>query len=423
MRVFYCDCGQKMRVSESTLGRSGHCPRCRKIVTVTMENTAAEPLAPPIPDAPASPQQEDMLVPAAGVDASDPPSLEELLEEEAPNAAMSAPQAGLAAPAPPPPPPPPPRRPAAAQRAYVEARMAAAQPNAFDTLLRGLNAGLDWRKCLLACAALLVWFLVALLLGGIMIMNIPAGIVLLAIWCGAAQGVVQGGLSHMCCAELRERRTQSLMETFAFIGRRILDLCVAIMGAAVVVVVFLAIINTAFAYVSAIQTIGPILAALLLIPVFVFNLLGILLLFSLLMVPCIIAADDCGILPALRRLVRLLLRQGGYYISLNAASFGLAFSVFGFAAALVSCSLMLTFMGASGAAASAFSSSHGMSYGGPDFFSGGDGGGGVMIIGGLLVAVLSIFFLGMFVSLFAGCSTAVYLSCAKEDEPLNAGKF
>ncbi len=48
MRVFWCTCGQKMRVPEERLGRSGRCVRCGKEITVTYANTT------PLADAPAA---------------------------------------------------------------------------------------------------------------------------------------------------------------------------------------------------------------------------------------------------------------------------------------------------------------------------------------------------------------------------------
>lgn len=49
-RVFWCTCGQKMRVPLKRLGRVGHCVHCKKEILPTLNNTALPgegPLTPP----------------------------------------------------------------------------------------------------------------------------------------------------------------------------------------------------------------------------------------------------------------------------------------------------------------------------------------------------------------------------------------
>ena len=48
-RVFWCVCGQKMRVSLQRLGRSGHCVKCRREITPTFDNTVLPGEGPPTP--------------------------------------------------------------------------------------------------------------------------------------------------------------------------------------------------------------------------------------------------------------------------------------------------------------------------------------------------------------------------------------
>lgn len=307
MRIFYCDCGQKMRVEENKLGRRGRCVKCGQVVAVTWENTIPEDHAAGHAAAPPPPPSPGAVRSVAGSDLSDAPPVEELLE----------PVEGPVASVPPPPPPPPPRQIAPSPERAVYAVQPQRETNSFDLLLRGINTALDWRKALTALAALIVMFLGALPLAVTAYVHPDLYGIVLLLWFGACAGLLTGLFARLINIELVEFRRPKLSEAFGFVGRHFMELVLVLVVSVIAALVIGFVVNGLAALVVKLPGVGTLLGALLVIPLFLFNFLLLFSIYNVYSVPCIMAVEDCTAVEAVNRLVRLVSRRLGHLLTLQ----------------------------------------------------------------------------------------------------------
>jgi len=114
-------------------------------------------------------------------------------------------------------------------------------------------------------------------------------------------GVVAGGVAHLTTRESQGAGVR-LADAFRFCRRRFLSLFVSLLLLVLALVLAVVIANGAIWLVYKVPTVGKPLAALLFLPQVAVNLVLIIAALSCVLLPCIIAVDDAGLLSALARL-------------------------------------------------------------------------------------------------------------------------
>ncbi|HIJ64731.1 MAG TPA: hypothetical protein HPP77_02165 [Candidatus Hydrogenedentes bacterium] len=400
LRVFRCECGQKMKVTPEMLGKAGRCVHCGRVVTPTAGN--APPMPPRRSDAaPATEERpQPSPVPDSGSDLSEAPDLEELLvpEEDFEDEYEGAEEASRHPPAPRQPPPPPrTRRPEPPQESF-----------GLDTFIRAVDIALDWRKIVVSMALggiCVVGILICIFIGAQDNDLIPVAIVLGVVWAVAWSGIFAGGVGRLVEIELTERRRAPAREAWRFIGRRFVGLAFGTLGLVLAAILLGALVNGIVFLIGMIPWLGPILAGILTLPLFVFNLLLFCVLWNVWIVPCIMAVEDCGAVSAVDRLVQLVVRRAGRLIAYEV----IANSII----ALVTTLSMVIGYACLGVTAGITSSGLFVGLGMRGRYFGGPGISGVLTQIGIWItvasAVVAILALAGFAGVYAlACSTVVY---------------
>jgi hypothetical protein len=196
----------------------------------------------------------------------------------------------------------------------------------FDTYLRVMDVAADTRKLVFAFSIGVLWLIGVGIFGYVGEAMLRGGtapwlpVVLSVIWTCAMGGVAIGGTSYSVEVELSEHRRARLSEIYNFVMRHILDLGLIVLVMVLGVLLAGLLFNGLYLFLGSIPGVGPILAGLLVIPVFFVNLLlWIMLLFTTL-VPCIIGVERLGMVGAVRALVKLLTRHGPRFLAYAAVA-------------------------------------------------------------------------------------------------------
>lgn len=370
LRVFWCECGQKMKAPIESLGKTGKCVSCGRPITVTLENTApddAKSRPKPPPGTASQPPEEEnpdvrdellyeserMSAEEADAAASTPVETAEVYSGRG---REMAPESERRGPPPKPrsvgPPPPPPRRHAAAE---------AHDRFSFDSFGHALDLAIDPRKNgfvvlvgLVCSLGLLILMLVGLGLGGAAAKTAESspgaalGIAALAgvlctilgiLWVMGCVTVAMGGVSRMVAVQMNEGRRATLGEAFNFAASNILGLGFVVVLSWVGLLLVGVIIQAIPRGLMNIPGIGPVLAGLLTIPVFLANLLLICLIFQVVLIPCIMGVENVGATTALARLKNAFAKAGGRILACEILAFPFVLLIVILIVALVSVAL------------------------------------------------------------------------------------
>lgn len=313
MRLYVCKCGQKMRVEESKLGLRGHCPGCGKIVSVTRDNT--RPC-----DADGDVEHLSHFVlgdpkPQTSVEAATPVETPLSVEAEAKASGHLPPDLPFELPFHVSPPP------------FVEVPTR----GAFEQLLEGASAALAPRSLFAASVFPLGGALGALMLLTTAMIHPVLYAALAVLWMAGCAGLLGGYTARLAAIEAAEGRRARPAEGFAFLGRRFGELF--LIFPLLLVLGFLAavLVNGIVFSVAGIPQVGPLIAAVLVLPLFTANLLLLLAMLQALLLPCIMAVENQGLPVAFKRLRRHLFHRPERLLALELAGLALAMT----AAALI----------------------------------------------------------------------------------------
>jgi len=195
-RIYWCECGQKMRIQEGMIGKKWNCvnPNCRQSFVPTEQNTQAVEASP----APPAAERPAFAVPS-----------------------VAQPRTGEVGPISTPPAPPPP------ERAKPIAR------NLWgDIFLNAINVTFDSHKIALATVIGVVWLIGVALVGVGMFRSVQhgtellsglggliGGIVFAVVWTCACIGIAIGGVARLVEIELSQARRREIAEGVQFILR------------------------------------------------------------------------------------------------------------------------------------------------------------------------------------------------------------
>ena len=321
MRIFYCECGQKMKVAEEMLGKSGKCVGCGRAITVTEANTESE--GAPAPASPGGPPPPPPP-PDIGSDLSESPDVEELLE---PAGGMAVGEEAVPAPPPPPPSAPPtaPPRAPSFRPSAAPARAAAERAFGIDTILGALDMAFDLRKNVIAIAVGVVCFIGLALLGyvgqailedggGDPEQSIVMGLVvalLMLLWLLACLGMAMGGVARMVTLELDFKQRATVGQGIGFILRQVIGLALVFALLAVGIGLVGVVLKLVLMILLKVPGIGPIVAGALTIPAFLIVLFLVCFALQGVLAPSVMAVENCGAGRAISRLLALIPRAGG----------------------------------------------------------------------------------------------------------------
>ncbi len=348
MRVYYCDCGQKMRVPEEKLDRRGHCPRCGRIVTVTLDNTLPSNKVRPAKIERHTPKP-DLVPPALATPEPYPPkppkappaeaSSEQCLKEASTQDAEPAPS-----PRPPAAPPPaqpaenmPPRRkgvfltpitplppPERSNSVLPPPGTKRLRENSLELLLNAITAAMDFRKWLFAFVILLIWLAGGAVLLFTAYIHWMLTLLLGILWGALCWGAGIGYLSRLIHVHLNEKRAISFSHSERFLSRRFFDLILSLLAPCAPLAVIGIFLNGVLFLMSQPPEPGSVFSGVFLFPAFLIN--GVLLLMAITsaLVPCIIAVEDVDLKNALNRLSGLILNHPGALYAALGSALGLA---------------------------------------------------------------------------------------------------
>jgi len=151
---------------------------------------------------------------------------------------------------------------------------------------------------------------------------------------------------------------------------------------------------------SGVPFIGPLVAGLLMLPVFLFNLLWICALATAGYLPCVMAIESCGAVQGARRLIELLRKRGGRFIAYQIISSSIIGPVLFFIVVLVGVAL-----GIAGIACAGYAVAQGT--------SGAELGVGLAGLSATIIVLAFLSFLFVY-----GCACGVVLYRAARDAPV-----
>lgn len=280
-------------------------------------------------------------------------------------------------------PTPPQRTPALTPQQTPPRRPAAGAKFGFDTLLGAIDMAFDPRKLLFVFCILLIAAVGAAVLAGLCVLIMKAQmmlgmgllIILLGVWGSACAGILIGGLARLVDYELVHGARARLGEAWGFVLRHLPGLAFSLLVLFFLNLLTGAIVNGIIYGVGQIPAIGPSLAGILTIPLFLLNLLAILVFINLTMVPAIMAVEDCDLFAALKRLLATLSKRAGRILSYEMAVSIVLWPLVVFVLMLLSSATAVTCVSTSGdsmrSLASSFSPTRSSEDGG-DLLGGGD---------------------------------------------------
>ena len=352
MRLYFCECGQKMRVEEAKLGLRGHCPGCENIVAVTWENTrpcdndgVEFPASPTPVEAPAHASQPLPEAAPAPEELERLPFVEESFEAP-PRLEDSVLDSGTSL-------PPLPRF----EPSFYFPRVLRTSTPArgdFELLLTSLAAVLQPRKLFAAGVFPVFGALGTIVLVTTILIHPVLYGVLALLWLAGCAGLLTGYMARLVAIEITEHRQARPAEGFGFLGRRFGELFLAFPLIGVAGLLALAVVNGIVFSLASIPGLGPLLGALFALPLFAANWLVFFAIFQAGLIPCIMAVDRCGLTTAMGRVWGRAMRRPGRLLALELATIALtlpAAALLALTAALAAPFSVFAAMGGTGPAA------------------------------------------------------------------------
>lgn len=279
-RVYWCECGQKMRVPERLLGQSGACISCGRGITVTMANTTADsppeiqPAARPLNFRPGAPWIE--------------------------------------------PEPPPVRRTPAG---FVDGIL-----NALNLALQARNAGLAMFFLIVAAVGVAGIGLGSTALAGAWpgmrqyIAIERFSLIIETWWALGCAGLIMGGIARNVALEFMRRETPTFGAGLAFSMRHALGLSQCIVAAALAASTAAVVVRAIPPLLMRIPSVGPVAAAIMVIPLFCLLVYFGFLAFQVFLIPAAMAFENSSALNGFSRILEMIPRHGGRLLAYEMAT-------------------------------------------------------------------------------------------------------
>lgn len=283
-RIYWCDCGQKMRVPAHLLGQTGACISCGRSITVTMANTAADappeirPAGTPLTFGPGAPWIEPELPPV--------------------------------------------RR---TQTGFVEGIL-----NALNLASHGHNTGLAVVFLAVAGAGIAGIGLGSAALGAAWpgmrqyIAVERLSFILEVWWALGCAGLIMGGIARNVALDLVRRDTPTFGTGLAFSLRHALGLSQCIVAGALAAGAATVAVRAVPPLLMRIPSVGPVAAAIMVIPVFCLLVYFGFLAFQVFLIPAAMAFENSSALNGFSRILELVPRHGGRLLAYEMAAAAVA---------------------------------------------------------------------------------------------------